>query len=81
MAYPDKPTIDTSYTAVEQAQGDGSFPGTELDNDLASLKAAIDEIIDFIALALRSDGALNNGLVTYESLEADLQTAIDAIDA
>lgn len=41
----DSPDLDYSYTAFQQSQGDNSFPGTQLDNDLANLKAAIDAMI------------------------------------
>lgn len=78
MATPDKPSLDYSYTAFQESQGDNSFPGTQLDNDLANLKLAIDETIDFASLAIRSDGKLNNGIVTKNSLAADVLTGVAA---
>lgn len=72
MAYPVKPERDYSYTAFEESQGTSAFPGTELDNDLDNEVDAIGEIIDFIARVMRSDGALQNGIVTKASLAADV---------
>jgi hypothetical protein len=72
MALPDKPQIDYSYTGFAAGLGDGSFPGTQVDNDLANLKQAIDETIDFAAGVIRSDGKLANGVVAKESLDSSL---------
>jgi hypothetical protein len=73
LPYPDKPQIQTSYTAQEQALGDGSLPGQELDVDFANLKASVEETIDFVKVALRSDGKLTNGSVTSDSLAASIR--------
>ena len=72
MAYPPKPQIQTSYTAVEQALGDGTLPGQELDNDFANLKFSVDALNDFVRGLARSDGRLGNGTVTRDSLAADI---------
>lgn len=58
MGLPTKPTLDYSYTAFQQSQGDNAFPGTEIDNDHANLKLSIDETIDFLTGSFRSDGVL-----------------------
>ena len=72
MAYPDKPTISTSYTAHEQALGDGSLPGRELDVDFAALRSASEELNDFVRLFARSDGKLQAGVVDRTALGADI---------
>jgi hypothetical protein len=72
MAYPTKPSIQTSYTAVEQALGDGTLPGQELDNDFANIKLAVDALNDFVRGVTRSDGRLGNGTVTQDTLAADI---------
>lgn len=77
MAYPDKPQILTSYTAAEQALGDGSLPGQELDTDLANLQLSTEQVIDFLKLFTRSDGKLANGVVTQESLAASIRLGFD----
>jgi hypothetical protein len=76
MAYPAKPFIQTSYTAVEQALGDGSLPGQELDVDFANMKTSVDALNDFVRGITRSDGRLANGTVTADSLAADVLLGI-----
>lgn len=78
MPTPEKPDLDYSYTAFQQAQGNNLFPGTQLDNDLANLKQAIDETIDFAAQAVRDDGKLQNGIVTKNSLAEDVLLGLPA---
>src|SRR3954468_22574809 len=76
MAYPIEPDLDYSYTGFQQSQGNNNFPGTQLDNDLEELDRSITEAINFIENCLRSDGNLQNGIVTVESLS---QAVIDLI--
>ena len=77
MPYPPKPELATSYTAVEQSYGDGSLPGQELDVDLANLRSTIEAVIEFLKGVMRADGALQNGIVTSDSLAASLRIGID----
>jgi hypothetical protein len=70
MAYPDNPVIAYSYTGFQQAQGDNRFPGTQLDADLAALVRSIVEINSTVQGVTRDDGALKNGVVTFESFSA-----------
>jgi microcystin-dependent protein len=72
MPLPEKPDLDYSYSAFQQSQGNNSFPGTFLDNDLANLKASIDETIDFVSPIIRPDGELQNAIVKKANLAADL---------
>jgi hypothetical protein len=58
VAYPSKRSLSYSYTGFSAAQGDNSFPGSNVDADLANLKASIDEIIDFVADSIRSDNVV-----------------------
>ena len=72
MSYPQKPQIQTSYTAVQQAQGNGLLPGQQLDVDFANLKATVSELNDFVRGVTRSDGRLANASVSRETLGADI---------
>jgi hypothetical protein len=59
MAYPPLPVITFDYTAFQQSQqGISAFPGTPMDNDLASLAGSLTSTISFISQAFRSDGVL-----------------------
>lgn len=72
MANPTKPDIDYSYAGFQQEFQDNPFPGTQLDNDLAELETSIDETIDALADIRRADGALQNSIVTADSLDESL---------
>lgn len=77
MPYPSPPEISTSYTAQEQALGDGTLPGQELDVDLAAIRASVTAVIEFVKGITRSDGKLANGIVTQEALGAALIIGFD----
>lgn len=77
MTYPLPPEIATSYSAAEQALGDGSLPGQELDVDLAAVRASVTATIEFLKGITRSDGKLANGIVTKESLASSLVIGFD----
>jgi microcystin-dependent protein len=67
-----------SFTAFQQAQGDDSFPGTELDVELDSTNNAVEALIDALRTVLRADGRLQNGLVTRNALAADILLGVGA---
>jgi hypothetical protein len=74
LAYPNLYNITYSYTGFQQAQqGVSAFPGTQLDADLAGLSASLDGLATFVERGFRSDGALTNGSVTFDSLSPALQ--------
>jgi hypothetical protein len=75
--YPRPPEASTSYTAHEQALGNGSLPGQELDVDLAAVRASISEVITFLKMFTRSDGRLANGIVSREALGSSLIIGFD----
>jgi hypothetical protein len=75
MSYPSIYSIAYNYTGFQQSQGNNSFPGTQLDSDLAGLQSSVSSLALFVKGVMRSDGALANGSVTYDSLAPSLQTA------
>src|SRR5260370_37464964 len=76
MPYPSIYNVTYNYTGFQQSQqGISAFPGTQLDADLAGLKSSVSGLALFMQTAIRSDGALNNGIVTYDSLSPNLQAA------
>lgn len=75
MPYPVIYNVTYSYTAFQQSQGNNSFPGTQIDADFAGLQASLQSLDTFTQGVMRSDGALKNGVVTYDSLAPALQTA------
>lgn len=80
--YPNKPQISYSYTGFQASLGDNSFPGTNLDNDLATLTEFASTTVDFLALLANSDGSLKfSALPQTADLAAFTQTATDAATA
>lgn len=75
VPYPAIYSPSYSYTDYSTAQGDGSFPGQQIDNDIAGLSASLHNLATFVQGVMRSDGALQNEVVTFDSLSVDLQTA------
>ncbi|SFI05562.1 tail fiber protein [Methylobacterium brachiatum] len=67
-----------SFTAFQQAQGDDRFPGTELDVELDTTNNAVEALIDSLRTVLRADGKLQNGIVTRNSLAADITLGVGA---
>lgn len=58
MSYPTIYDVTYSYTGFSAGLGDGSFPGTQLDADMAGLSDSVANINAFIQVAFRSDGVL-----------------------
>lgn len=79
MPYPDALQISYSYTGFQQSQGDNSFPGTQLDNDLANVRQFASQTADFLALIARSDGVIRvDALPTAFDLSTYTKQAMDA---
>lgn len=68
-ALPQPPEIDYSYTGFATGLGDGSFPGTQLDNDLAGVVTAATEVTDFLARVFRSDEKLKTSALPISATE------------
>lgn len=68
MAYPSKPTAAYDYESYQSGAPTTPLPADQVQADYAKHKVAIDAIIDFIQTAIRSDGQLNNGIVSADSL-------------
>ncbi|MFY7925578.1 MAG: hypothetical protein ACOVN5_07190 [Aquidulcibacter sp.] len=79
MAYPIAPTINYSYTGFAQGLGDGSFPGTQLDADLADLASFNASLASFLPLFVNSDGSLKvSALIADPTLSGTIQQAAAA---
>jgi microcystin-dependent protein len=65
-------TLSYSYTAFQQGQGDDSFPGTQLDADLATVVNELNGLRSFLENTWNSDGSIAAGVVTRASLASDI---------
>jgi hypothetical protein len=82
MADPTKYGRDYSFTGYQANNPADPLPGNKVDTELDNVAASVGETIDALADVRRSDGALVNGIVTEESLAADvLQVFQDQVDA
>ena len=72
MASPTKYTQAFDFSDFAADNPSAPLPGTRVDIELAAIQASSDEVVDAIADVRRSDGALKNGIVTADSLAADL---------
>jgi hypothetical protein len=80
VANPEKPTRDYSYTGYQQEQqGVSNFPGTQIDNDFDNFGRSLDQTIDALGQIRRTDGALNNGIVTPDSLSDATRALMAAV--
>ena len=80
--YPNKPQISFSYTGFQASLGDNSFPGTNIDNDLASLTQFASTTVDFLKLFANSDGSLKFSAIPQTAqLATYTQSALDAASA
>lgn len=70
MADPTKFVPGFDYSDFEQSNPTLPKPGGQLDNDFANIKQTTDQTIEALKQIRRSDGALKNGIVTPDSLNA-----------
>lgn len=85
MADPTPYAVEYSFSGWQATNPSRPLPGASVDNELANIATSIDEIIDALIGVRRSDGALQNSIVTYDSLDAEMQAQIgvglaDAVD-
>lgn len=79
MADPTKYTTEYSFSGFQATSPDDPLPAIQVDNELGNIETSIDEIVDAIKDVRRSDGALKNGIVTEDSLAADIAAEIGSV--
>lgn len=77
MADPTGYTVSYSFSGFQANTPTAPLPGPMLDNELADIAAAVATLVSAIEDIRRTDGALKNGVVTFESFEQGLQLLID----
>lgn len=70
------PQTDFSQDEANQVSGRSMVRTTQLDAEFANLETSIDSLIARLQAISRDDDALQDGVVTYESLAAELVTLI-----
>jgi microcystin-dependent protein len=77
MANPQGYTVSYNFGAAQANNPATPLPGSQVDNELGNVSASIASIISALGSVRRSDGALVNGIVTFESLALGLQLTVD----
>lgn len=77
MSQPALYTATYSFIGFQNNAPSTPLPAPELDNEFANVAASIASIVSAIEDIRRSDGKLNNGVVTFDSFELGLQLLLD----
>lgn len=64
------------YTGLQIRTPTRPMPGDQLDAEFAAIKTASDQAVAAIKDVRRSDGALKNGVVSYDSLSTDMKSRL-----
>lgn len=79
MADPISYTPSYSFTDYQESNPRSPLPGDEVDSNLFDIAAAIADHAAAITDVRRSDGALKNAIVTYDSLSTDMKSRLAAV--
>lgn len=69
-------TVTYSFAGWQAINPAKPLPATPLDVELANIATSVDSLIGGLAQIRRSDGAVQNGVVTFDSLDDQMQAAI-----
>lgn len=76
MANPTPYERTYSFTDYQAGNPSAPLPGIQVDNELENIENSLGEAIDAIKDVRRSDGALKNGIVTVDSLDATVAAGV-----
>lgn len=80
MADPTKFTPSYDFSDYQASSPSTPLPGAQVDIQFQAVKTAVDSTVDAIKDIRRSDGALNNGIVTLDSLAPDVLAGVPGIE-
>lgn len=66
-----------SYTDYQETAPADPLPGPQVDNDFADVATSTVTLVNAVKDVRRSDGALKNGIVTYDSLAASVKALLN----
>lgn len=76
MADPSRYEVSYDFSAFEETSPNAPKPGVQLDVQFADIQTSTTELRNAIKDVRRSDGALQNGIVTEDSLHVDLLVSL-----
>lgn len=77
MSDPDPYVVDYSFSGFQANSPLMPLPAGPVDNEFANIATAVSEVIAALKSVRRPDGALNNNIVTFDSLSLGLQLTFD----
>lgn len=81
MADPTAYNVSYSFSGFQATNPDDPLPGASLDTELANVETSLDSLVAAVTGIRRSDGALQNAVVTYDSLTDDMKNLIDGAES
>lgn len=76
MADPVKYTVTFDFSGFQASSPDDPLPGASVDVEFANVAASIDELVEAVKQIRRSDGVLQNEIVTLDSLSDEVENAL-----
>ncbi|MCK1617433.1 hypothetical protein IVA96_12400 [Bradyrhizobium sp. 159] len=75
MSYPTKYARQYDYVSYQNGNPNRPLPADRVHADLNAVLDSVGEIVDFLKVSVRADGAIMNGAVGYDQLSPALQSA------
>ena len=80
MSDPAPYTVSYSFAGWQALHPADPLPALEVDNEFANVATAISGLVDAVTGIRRADGAIENGVVSYDSLSDDLKALLNSAE-
>ena len=80
MADPTAYVVSYSFSGFQALNPQTPLPAASVDIELANIATAIDGLVDAVISVRRADGNLQNSIVSWDGLNADVQARITNLD-
>lgn len=80
MADPTPYVVSYSFNGFQALNPQTPLPAASVDIEFANIATAIDDLVAAVTSVRRADGNLQNGVVTWDGLNADVQARITNLD-
>lgn len=77
MADPQTYRVTYSFGGYQASNPARPLPAPQVDNEFSNIEKAIGQLVDAVKNVRRSDGKLQNGLVTFDSLAKEIRLLFD----
>jgi hypothetical protein len=80
MADPTAYTVSYSFSGWQALNPDRPLPAAQVDVQFAAIEMVTEDLVSAVTSIRRADGGLQNGVVTWDGLSADVQNRILGVD-